>query len=88
MRAFDEVRTDEAEALQMIMRTPGMRVILSQLEARAAGIRPVDINDPQWAQKAAHREGEIKSLREFKTWLEGRLTAQTRDPVFTSPTEA
>ena len=78
--------TSQAEALQMISATEGLRVIMSELKLRIESSgRSVDIGDPVWAQKVAHRDGKVEGLREMLKWMEGRLTYV---PDSDSPPEA
>ena len=73
MQEHDRI-SSEAEALQMIRTTNGLRVIMSEIKLRIeSSNRSVSIGDPVWAQKVAYRDGKTEGLREMLTWLEGRL---------------
>jgi hypothetical protein len=85
MQERDRIR-DEAEALQLIRATEGLRVIMSEIKLRIkSGTKSVDIGDSVWAQKVAHRDGKVDGLSDLLTWIEGRLLYV---PDSNSPPEA
>ena len=74
MSEYDRIRA-EAEAIQLLKPTEGLKVIMSEIQLRIDSCgRSVDIGDPVWAQKVAHRDGKSDGLRELLTWMKGRLT--------------
>jgi len=78
--------SSEAEAIQLLRQTEGLKVIMSELKLRIdACNRSVDIGDPVWAQRVAHRDGKMDGLREMLKWIEGRLAFV---PDSNSPPEA
>jgi hypothetical protein len=73
MSEYDRIRA-EAEAIQLLRPTEGLKVIMSELQLRIDSCdRSVDIGDPVWAQRVAHRDGKADGLREMLTWIKGRL---------------
>ena len=72
----------EAEAIQLIRTTPGLKVILSMLETPIGADEP-KLDDPNWAIKTAYREGHRNAHSQLKARIEQRLRYAP-----SSPTEA
>ena len=78
MHQYDKITAD-AQAIQLIGTSEGLKVIIGELDARMKANQPPDIRDPQWAQLAAYREGEIGSLRKFRDWIIGCAHRKAED---------